>query len=390
MRKVAVSPRGLWNLLGLAHFINDLYAHFIEAFIPLLIRELGISMGAAGFLSTLGGLMHSVVQPVSGYVSDRLGHSAFIRWGILLTGFFGSLIPLSLNYPMALACCVLWGLGTALFHPQAQGAVGYLSGGEKIPLGLALFALGGTLGSAVGPLYGVFLYEHVPHAFLPVAGVILPLAAFFACGASMPRIHEPDGNGTMGLSQLPRRFWGIFKLIWPVWCLTISRDLTKRAMIFLLPLLIASKGGSLALGGSMIFGTTVVAALAPLWVARWHPDWTATRAAAVSIPAGTALMCAGVFLPLVPSLACMVVGLGILSTGQALNDALAQSLAVHDRSTVSSLTMGLSYGLGGVIVTPAGMAAEAYGLNAVIIGAALIPLAGLAAVFFVWPRHHLA
>lgn len=390
-RGPALSPQAKWNILGAAHFVNDLYANYIEAFIPLLIRELGVSMGEAGFLATLGGLMHCLVQPLSGYLSDRLGHSKFIRYGILGTGLFGSLMPLSVNYAMALCCAVFWGIGTATLHPQAQGAVGYLAGneGEKIPFGLAVFSLGGTLGSAIGPLYGIFLYDTVPHAALPLVGMILPVAVFLACGAAMPRIHERSAMAGLGLSELPRHFWGILRQIWPVWVLTISRDFVKRGMLFLLPLLVASKGGSLALGGSMIFCSTFMAALAPLWVAKRHGGWSASKTALITMPAGMSLLIAGALLPLIPSLACMVLGAGILSAGTALNDALAQSLAVHDRSTVSSLTMGLSYGLAGVVAAPAGMAAERFGISAVVSLMALLPLVGLGAVLFIWPRYNL-
>ena len=66
------------SLLSAGHFLNDLYASFLPTFIPTLISKLQITMTQAGFLSTFLGIIHIIVQPVIGYMSDRSANSWLI------------------------------------------------------------------------------------------------------------------------------------------------------------------------------------------------------------------------------------------------------------------------------------------------------------------------
>jgi MFS family permease len=60
-----------------------------------------------------------------------------------------------------------------------------------------------------------------------------------------------------------------------------------------------------------------------------------------------------------------------------INVVLAQELAPHRTSTVSALTMGFSWGLGGILFVPlTGFIAEHWGLDGAYLFLLLLPIAG--------------
>lgn len=380
--------RTRWKLLSLCHMINDLQAQVVETFSPVLVLRLGLSIGEAGSLASLGGLMHVLIQPVTGYLSDRSGHNRFILLGIMMSSFFGFMVPLSNSYLMALLWVFLWGMGTAAFHPQAQGAAGYVAREDEVPMAISLFSFGGMLGTSLGPLYETFLYQQVPHQVLPLAGLVLPALAVVAVRRLLPRIHEPHLE-TPGLSGLPRKLASIFLIIWPVWIVTFMRDCTKRSLVFLIPLLVAFRGGDLTTVGSVLFAMSFLSALLPVLVARWLPKAKAHHVLMVTMPVSSILLFTSRLLPLWGAVPMLMAG-GILLTGSiSLTETLAQSQAPNNRSTVSSLTMGFSFGLGGVFLTPVGFLADQLGIEAMFPLLALLPLCALMVVLLVWPRRGL-
>lgn len=382
------NPAVKWRILALCHFVNDLPASNIETFAPLLVQKLGISVGMAGLLPSIGGLMHTLVQPVSGFLSDRYGHNRFILFGMIMSGFFGSLIPLSLNMSMALAAVLLWGIGTALFHPQAQGASGYVAMGATA-IALSLFSLGGMLGSTIGPLYGIFLYHHLGWAS-PIAAVILPITAALLCQRAMPHIHQGNAQGQgIGLSLLPQRFGKVFCAIWPVWIITFTRDLARRGLLFLLPMQISFRGGSLAQIGMTILVMSFLSAVVPMMIVRCFKSISARRIIIIAEPLAATLALISTFLPLNWSLPLLVLAGCTEASSLPVTDALAQSLAPEDRSTVSSLTMGASYGLAGLFLSPLGLLADLTNIRTALMVAFCLPLVALPVIFLAWRRYNI-
>jgi FSR family fosmidomycin resistance protein-like MFS transporter len=59
---------------------------------------------------------------------------------------------------------------------------------------------------------------------------------------------------------------------------------------------------------------------------------------------------------------------------------MAQTLAPRGRSMVSSLMMGLAYGLGGIVTPAIGGLCDLFSIRHVLLGVALIPLLSLALI----------
>lgn len=379
------SSRARWRVTALSHLVNDLHAQFVQVFTPLLAARLGLSLGQAGALTSLGGVMHMVVQPVAGYLSDRSGNNHLIVGGMLAAGFFSFLIPLASNFATALAFVFLWGLGTACFPPQAQGAASYSARPEELSRSISLFSFGGMLGSSLSPLYGVFMYQTFSPAILPLAGLAIPLLAAAAVVRVVPQVKDPASEPS-GLRRLPSKLANMFGRIWPVWCVTFLRDTTCKALSFLLPLLVALRGGDLTQVGTVLFFLTFFSALAPLALVRLWPSARASRLLLFTLPIAAALLFVSRWLPLWTAVGAMSAASLFLTCSTPLVEVIAQSMAPNDRSTSSSLTMGLSFGAAGVMMTPLGFLAGRIGIEHALSLTALLPIAALGVVTFIWPR----
>ena len=142
-------------LISLAHGVNDMYAAFLSTFIPYVKANLGLDYALSGTLSLIVGLCHIVGQPVVGYLSDRIRRPWLIMVGPLLSGLGAIMIPNAGSYLAALTFAALWGIGSALYHPQGSGGVGYVSRPERLPLSLTLFNILGNLGVVASPIVAV-------------------------------------------------------------------------------------------------------------------------------------------------------------------------------------------------------------------------------------------
>lgn len=141
-------------LLSFLHFATDLNQGALPALLPFFKENLGLSYTVAGTLVLFSNLLSSVVQPLFGYLADRRE----LRWllplapllaamGIGLSGLVGS-------YLLLIPLVALSGIGVALFHPEAfKGA--YLQAGPRKATGVSLFAFGGSMGIALGPVYAL-------------------------------------------------------------------------------------------------------------------------------------------------------------------------------------------------------------------------------------------
>ena len=137
----------------LAHGLVDAFATVIQPLWPDLQSKLAVDEGTIQWAFVTWSLATSVSQLLFGYWGDR-GRR---RWLIWVGPALGVLCLSSIGLVRSLAqlnvLLVVGGLGVAAFHPEAAALAG-----ASAPLNrsraMSLFAVGGSLGQAVGPIYG--------------------------------------------------------------------------------------------------------------------------------------------------------------------------------------------------------------------------------------------
>ena len=158
-------------ILSFGHLITDVNQGALPALLPFFKDALNLSYTMAGIILLFGNVASSVIQPAFGYVSDRrpLGWLLPVApvvacFGMALTGFIH-------NYWLLVILVTFYGVGVASFHPEGFKTASFFTG-EKKATGMSLFMVGGNFGSALGPIFALFLVSSF--GLRGTAGLVVP------------------------------------------------------------------------------------------------------------------------------------------------------------------------------------------------------------------------
>lgn len=144
-------PRALW-FLTLAHALVDAFAAMIQPLWPDLQRGLTLNDASMQWAFILWSLATSLSQLAFGYWGDRGRGRGWLWAGIVLGVLAMSGLGLARGFPTLAALIVVGGLGIAAFHPEAAALAGASAPADR-SRAMSLFSVGGYLGQAVGPVY---------------------------------------------------------------------------------------------------------------------------------------------------------------------------------------------------------------------------------------------
>ena len=105
-------------LITLSHMINDSCQSVLPALLPLFIYTYGLSLEQAGFLILANTALSSLLQPLLGYISDKLNQPRLIAAGTLLSACSTGMMGFVSSYESLLVCATLAGVGSSIFHPE--------------------------------------------------------------------------------------------------------------------------------------------------------------------------------------------------------------------------------------------------------------------------------
>ena len=358
--------------LTLIHFTGDFYSSFTTPLFPAFMDTLNLSLAQVGFIAGINRFLSFIVQPVAGYLADRhqgraiiLGGLAMVVVFIPLSGIAGSFWPLVLVISLG-------SVGSSLFHPSVAGMIPLYAGNRK-GFSMSVFNTGGTLAFAVGPFFITAFVAAWGLKAMPATMVIgLAILVYLFAVVPSPQTEGMASSGLMG--TLKKQFGTVWKSIFLIWLVMVLRAVVGQSFMTFMPVLLVSRGYSLVSGGVMITLFTLAGTVSGLL-----SGYTADRAGARPVFLTTHLL-------MTPALLVMlslpgtwiyagvaVAGFFVLAT-MPLGVTLAQELAPGGRSMVSSLMMGLAYGLGGAVAPLVGKLADLYSVADVLWGVAFIPL----------------
>jgi len=362
------------SLLSAGHFFNDLYASFLPTFIPTLISRLGITMAQAGFFSTFLGVIHIIFQPVIGYLSDRSANPWLVIWGPILTCFGATMIPLSPTYGTALFFVGLWGLGSAMFHPQGHGGVGHVVPRDRLTVSLALFAVAGTAGVTVSPLFAVALVNTVGLKLMPVVAILPVLVLGIFTWRTMPSISHESGDAMTPQKGLLSTMKSVFAVIYPIWAMSTVRDAASQGVRMFFPIRIAAEGGDIAFVGTVLFLIMLGSTIAMLVIGKLPDRYGKKKTLTGTMALSYHLLFAGRASGGWTAILFFVLGTAAVNATMPITAAIAQEMVPNSRGMASSIVMGLSWGMGNMLMAPFGKVGDLYGVNATLFIVALLPL----------------
>jgi FSR family fosmidomycin resistance protein-like MFS transporter len=382
----AAAAQARFRILGaisFSHFLNDMIQSLIVAIYPLLKGEFQLNFVQIGVITLTYQVCASVLQPIVGVYTDRhpKPHSLSIGMGFTLTG----LLTLSLagNYPSVLLAAALVGAGSSIFHPESSRIARLASGGRH-GLAQSIFQVGGSAGSAIGPLLAAWII--IPHGQRSLAwfalAAILAIAVLWNVSTWYRNHHLQRATQRTGASPVRspvssgRVVWSVIILLVLIfskyfYLASISSYYSfylmekfhlpvQSAQMYLFVFLFAVAIGGLIGGpaGDRVGRKRVIwfsiLGVAPFTMALPYVDlwWT--------------------------GILSFVIGLILASAFSAIL-VFAQELMPGKIGAVSGLFFGLAFGMGGIGAAVLGALADRHGIEFVYRLCAFLPLLGVCA-----------
>jgi MFS transporter, FSR family, fosmidomycin resistance protein len=137
--------------LAMMHMLVDACAILVGPIWADLNESLHMSGGTLFLVLSVAGLSPAVSQVAFGYLRDRCS-ARFLLWlGPVVAAGCLSLVGVASNVTVLCVLLIVGGAGVGAFHPEAAVAAGRMLPGQRAR-GLSLFMFGGALGLGLGPI----------------------------------------------------------------------------------------------------------------------------------------------------------------------------------------------------------------------------------------------
>jgi FSR family fosmidomycin resistance protein-like MFS transporter len=361
--------------LSLAHFINDLYGNLLSSLMPYLVLRGTISATAAGFVVLVYLLGSSFMQPAFGLISDRSGRRLFAILGPLWVGIGATATGLVHNQSGLLLLAAVSGVGTAAFHPQAASMVNGISGQNKGWV-MAIFSMGGNLGFALGPLVaaGIALvgFRWAPVVLFP--GVLVVLAMIRYAPPPPRSASAPD------LKVLRRNARRAFRPLALIVSVIATRSSSQVSLIVLLPLYFHARGLPAEEGSVAAFVLSMSGAVGGLIGGRLSDTYGRKRVVVSSLVLAAPLLLSSILCTGTPFFWPLLALSGaLLLASNSVTVVQGQEWLPASTGIASGLTMGVGFGLSGVLASSlttlsdhAGVATAVYVVPGIALAAAVL------------------
>ena len=369
--------------LSLCHFLNDMNQSLVPAIYPILKDSYRLDFGQIGLITLSFQMTASLLQPVVGMITDKHPQpfSLPIAMGFSLAGLL--LLAVADSYPVILVAAAMVGLGSSVFHPESSRVARMASGG-RYGFAQSLFQLGGSAGSAVGPLLAAFIV--VPRgqgsialfsaAALLAMLVLTNVSAWYARHPAMLARRQRQGPLVAPDSPLPRG--KVYLALGVILVLLFSKNVYTSSLSSYYTFYLIQKFDLsvphaqymlFAFLGAVAAGTFAGGPIGDRF-GRKPVIWFSILGA---FPFALMLPYAGL---LWTGILSVVIGLILASAFSAIV-VYAQELLPGRIGLVAGMMFGFSFGLGGLGAAALGQIADVTGIDTVYKVCSFLPLIGL-------------
>ncbi len=350
-------------ILSAGHLITDINQGALPALLPFFKEAMGLSYTLAGIILLFGNLASSVIQPAFGYVSDRrpmqwlLPLAPFIAClGMSVTGF----IP---NYFLLLICVIVSSVGIASFHPEGFKTAHFFTGDKKAT-GMSIFAVGGGLGFAIGPIFVITLITSFGlkgTLGMIVPGILITIILFLNILWLTNPIHsafkQAKKEAKTPLSKSQKR-----TLLLLIGLVTV-RSWAQSGLVSYIPFYYIDylKGNPLY-AGKLVSTFLMAGALGSLIGAPMADRWGHKKFLLTTLILSFPLLLLFYNSSGLTAFILLAISGMVLISTFALTTVMAQALLPQHLGMVSGLMVGFAIGAGGIGITLLGTIADTWGV----------------------------
>jgi FSR family fosmidomycin resistance protein-like MFS transporter len=367
-------------ILSVSHLITDLTGSALPAMMPFLKNTLQLSYTAVGAVIMVSNMTSSIIQPLFGYLSDKMELKWFLPVSIILTCVGFSFLGLSSSFVVLLILVIIHGLGIAVYHPEGTKIMHYFTG-SRMATGMSFFQVGGNLGMALGPLfitYAIALAGLSGTLFYLLLGIpMLSLLLLFLKELTLPVRSEKSDLSDKRDPSTPAgesKGWGSMSLL--VFAVSM-RSWAHMGLITFVPFYyIHILKGDAITAGRLVFvfliggvaGTLIGAAIADKIGHKYY----LCLSMILSVPLlFLFLQVRGFWVFII----LFLVGLLLISSF-SVTIVMGQMILRNRLGMASGLTMGFVIGMGGVGAGLLGIVADSWGVMTVLKLIAYMPAVG--------------
>jgi MFS transporter, FSR family, fosmidomycin resistance protein len=143
--------------LMLGHLTVDSYVGVIPVLYPVLIGRFQLNFATVGLISLAYSGTAAISQPLFGVIADRYG-TRLTGVSLAWTAVTFALVGFMPTFPLLVGLACASGLGSGAFHPFGALDVRALLPKRSRSTGMSIYVTAGTVGVALGPLIGIFLF----------------------------------------------------------------------------------------------------------------------------------------------------------------------------------------------------------------------------------------
>ncbi|MGZ6275935.1 MAG: MFS transporter [Syntrophales bacterium] len=379
-------------ILSLGHLVTDIYQSALPAILPFLKENLSLSYTMAGVILMAANFTSSLIQPLFGFLSDKQEKAFLLPLGCLCAGLGFSLLAFPSSYALILILVIVSGFGIASYHPEGYKTAHFFTG-EKRVTGMAIFAVGGNLGFALGPIIAIYIIKYMGFSSLPV--IIVPSVVFVAIiifywrGISITEIKR---DRAVGGDASHGRQGGAYRSLSMVIAIVVMRSWTQMGLMSYIPFYYINhlKGDPLY-AGKLVFVLLLGGVIGTLGGAPLADKWGHKRYLMLSMFLSTLIL---PLIFIIDGYMLFIVlgflGMTLISTF-SVTVVMAQQLLPKNLGVASGLMVGFAIGAGGICVTLLGVIADHFGVPAALKSIMLLPLVGfLLSAFLRYPEYSKA
>lgn len=137
------------------------------------------------------GLVFGFLPGYLGHLSDRVGRMPLMVVGLIGSGVMSLVLPHTPHLGWFIVCCTGKAVGIVMASPAQKALLGDLTGSEERGTGYGLYAFASSLGGAIAPPLGGWLYDTVGHGAPFYANGVLLLAGALWVGLLFGKPFHP-------------------------------------------------------------------------------------------------------------------------------------------------------------------------------------------------------
>jgi FSR family fosmidomycin resistance protein-like MFS transporter len=142
--------------ISFCHMLNDMVQSLLPSIYPILKGSFHLNFSQIGIIALVNQVTASLLQPFVGHFTDRRTPTYALPIGMTVTLSGLLLLAFAPTFHWLLFAAALVGVGSAIFHPESSRVARMASGGQH-GFAQSFFQVGGSAGSAIGPLLAAFI-----------------------------------------------------------------------------------------------------------------------------------------------------------------------------------------------------------------------------------------